>query len=167
MTSVAAAAARDELAARADDLVAWTGDPLGEVFRSAAICAVLAAGDRAGAARLVERWWAPPVADWTWEFAAAFWALVASDLGTPDPGPLYDAWLPSQGLLTISGTSALAVGSADALLARLARRLGRPADAVAHAQAALAFETRVGVAAWAPRTARLLDELTAAAGGAP
>jgi len=160
-TAVAIATARDELGALADDLVAWAGEPLCEVFRSAAACSVLATGDRAGAARLVDRWWVPPVADWTWESRPPSGRCWRATSVPPTPCRS-DAWLPSRGLLTLSGTSALAVGSSDGVLSRLAHRLGRRDDAVTHARAALAWETAAGLAAWAPRSARWLDELTGA-----
>jgi hypothetical protein len=72
---------------------------------------------------------------------------------------LFDALTPYSGELAITGIALDSGGAIDALLADLARRLGRPADACRLARSALDLERRSGLRAWIQRTTRLVDEL--------
>jgi hypothetical protein len=65
---------------------------------------------------------------------------VATVLGVPDPGWLYDRLAPHAGELAIVGVGADCGGAVDSLLAGLAWRLGRADEAAARARAGLELE---------------------------
>jgi hypothetical protein len=119
-------------------------------------------GDIERSRQITARWFAPPPQSWTWMQPVAYWAQVATALGVPDPGWLYDQLAPHAGELAIVGHVGDCGGAVDSLLAGLAWRLGRPGEATEHAQAGLALETRVGSQVWINRTTDLIDRITAA-----
>jgi hypothetical protein len=66
--------------------------------------------------------------------------------------------LPHPGELALVGIGADTGGAVDCLLAGLALRMGRPDQALRHAQAGLSLERRAEARHWADRTAALIDE---------
>jgi hypothetical protein len=60
----------------------------------------------------------------------------------------YDELLPSAGELGGGASGFFVVGPVDTVLARLARRLGRSAEAREHADVAIALATKVGNPRW-------------------
>ncbi len=119
-------------------------------------------GDLERARQIASRWFAPPPRSWTWMQPVAYWAQVATVLGVPDPGWLYDQLAPHAGELAIVGHVGDCGGAVDSLLAGLAWRLGRLDEANERAQAGLALETRVGSQIWINRTNDLINQITAA-----
>jgi DNA-binding SARP family transcriptional activator len=117
-------------------------------------------GDMGRARQIASRWFAPPPRSWTWMQPAAYWAQVATVLGVPDPGWLYDQLAPHAGELAIVGHVGDCGGAVDSLLAGLAWRLGRLDEAAERAQAGLALETRVGSRVWINRTQDLIGRIT-------
>jgi hypothetical protein len=84
-----------------------------------------------------------------WLGAVADLAFVASRGGDPDAARrLYEALTPYQGRLVIWGGANTVTGPVDDLLGRLARRLGRAAEARAHLDRAVAQEERLGALPW-------------------
>jgi hypothetical protein len=90
---------------------------------------------------------------------------VATVLGVPDPGWLYDRLAPHAGELAIVGVGADCGGAVDSLLAGLAWRLGRADEAAARARAGLGLEQRVGSGTWVSRTRDLLSRISTAPRG--
>lgn len=117
-------------------------------------------GDLAAARSVAGQWFAPPPLSWTWMQAIAYWAQVAFAVGVPDPGWLYAQLAPHTGELAIVGVGGDCGGAVDSLLAGLAWRLGRPADAARLAEAGLAMDTRTGSAVWIKRSTDLLSRIS-------
>jgi hypothetical protein len=88
--------------------------------------------------------------------AAADAAILLDDL--PQARRVFDLMAPYAGRLVVDGIAAACLGAVDDVLARLARLLGRPADALRHAEAALALYDRVGMPLAAARLRRVLDQ---------
>jgi hypothetical protein len=89
--------------------------------------------------------------------AAAYWAQVAYLVGEPDPSRVYEQLLPYSGELALVGNGVDTGGAVDSLLAGLALRLGRRAEALQRAQAGLALERRAEARRWLDRTTALID----------
>jgi DNA-binding CsgD family transcriptional regulator len=119
-------------------------------------------GDIERARQIASRWFVPPPRSWTWMQPMAYWAQVATALGVPDPGWLYDQLAPRAGELAIVGVAGDCGGAIDSLLAGLALRLGRLDEAAKHAQAGLALDTRVGSELWINRSKDLINQIAAA-----
>jgi DNA-binding CsgD family transcriptional regulator len=119
-------------------------------------------GDLERARQIASRWFAPPPRSFTWMQAIAYWAQVAAILGVPDPGWLYDRLAPHAGEVAIVGMVTDGGGAVDSLLAGLALHLGHLDEAVEHAQAGLALDTRVGSQIWIDRTKDLIKQIAAA-----
>jgi hypothetical protein len=117
-------------------------------------------GDSERAREIAARWFTPPPRSWTWAQAIAYWAQVATETGVPDPGWLYEQLAPHAGELAITGVGADCGGAVDSLLAGLAWRLGRTAEAAERAQTGLALETKVGSAIWIKRTKELIGRIS-------
>jgi hypothetical protein len=116
-------------------------------------------GDTQRARDIVSRWFAPPPRSWTRIQAIAYWAQVAIELGSPNPGWLHSQLIARAGQLAIVGAGADCGGAVDSLLAGLAWRLGQLDEAAGYAQAALALETRVGSRIWITRTEKLIAQI--------
>jgi hypothetical protein len=114
-------------------------------------------GDETKARHIASRRFSPPPQSWTVMQALSYWAQVAYLVGEPDPSWLYGQLLPHAGQLALVGIGADTGGAVDCLLAGLALRMGRPAEALRHAQAGLSLETRAEARYWADRTAALID----------
>lgn len=154
------------LARHAEQLAARLAEPdhpsIPHLAAPAAALGFAQRGDTERARQIVSRWFTPPPRSWTWIQAIAYWAQVATALGVPDPGCLYDQLEPHAGELAIVGVGVDCGGAVDSLLAGLAWRLGRLGMAAECAQAGLALETRVGSAIWITRTKDLIDRISAA-----
>jgi DNA-binding SARP family transcriptional activator len=124
-------------------------------------------GEMQRAREITVRWFTPPPRSWTWFQAIAYWAQVATLIGVPDPGWLYDRLALHAGELAIVGVGLDCGGAVDSLLAGLAWRLGRPGEAAERAQAGLALEIRVGSERWIRRTRDLIDQISATQGSGP
>lgn len=94
--------------------------------------------------------------------AIAYWAQVAAAIGVPDPAWLRERLAPHQGELAVVGVAGADCGGAvDSLVAGLAWRLGRSAEAAERARAGLDLEKRTGSQIWIRRTTRLLGQIGA------
>jgi tetratricopeptide (TPR) repeat protein len=120
-------------------------------------------GDTQLARDIVSRWFTPPPRSWTRIQAIAYWAQVAIELGSPDPGWLHSQLVARAGQLAIVGAGADCGGAVDSLLAALAWRLGQLDEAAEHSRAGLALETRVGSRIWITRTEKLIAQIEGAA----
>ena len=87
--------------------------------------------------------------------AAADAALLLQD--TASAARIYELMAPYAGRLVVDGIAAACLGAVDDVLARLARLLGRPADARRHAEASFALYYRVGMPLATSRLRRELD----------
>ena len=158
------------LADHAEQLVARLGRPghpsIPHVAAPAAALGFAQCGDLERARQIASRWFAPPPRSWIWMQPIAFWAQVAIAIGVPDPAWLYDRLAPHAGELAIAGGAGDCGGAVDSLLAGLALRLGRLAEAAEHAQAGLAMETRVGSQIWINRSKDLINRIETARGHA-
>ncbi|MCA2211571.1 hypothetical protein [Jidongwangia harbinensis] len=84
-----------------------------------------------------------------WLGAVADLAFVAARGGPPAAaGLLYDTLSPYAGRLVVWGGANMITGPVDDYLGRLAAHLGRPADAAAHFDRAVAVEERLGALPW-------------------
>lgn len=88
-----------------------------------------------------------------WLGAVADLAVVASHVGEPATAQaLYDALSPYRGRLVVSGGANTITGPIDDYLGRLAIRLRRPEQAVAHLDSAATLEERIGALPWLANT---------------
>ena len=131
----------DELLPR---LLARCEEPGGEPLRPAAVLALAHAGRHDEAHARIDIWGSARPTDWSWDFTTAQWAEVAAILGRPDPQTLYDDLAPLAECLVVAGTGVTSWGSTQALLGRLAVRLGRTQAALEHLGAAVADNSRLG-----------------------
>jgi hypothetical protein len=156
------------LADHAERLAARLAEPdhpsIPHVAAPAAALGFAQRGDTQRAREIATRWFAPPPRSWIWFQAIAYWAQVATLIGAPDPGWLYDRLAPHAGELAIVGVGVDCGGAVDSLLAGLAWRLGCPGEAAERARAGLALETRIGSEIWIRRTKDLIDQINAAQG---
>jgi hypothetical protein len=145
---VTIARATGRLADLVDHVVDRATLPELSLLRPTAVMALAELGRDAEAGRLLDRWWTPPRREWSWGFVLAQWAITAARLGSPDPEWLYRELLPTADELVVAGTGITCFGSVQGLLAGLARRLGRRADADRHAALAAAREADLGIHPW-------------------
>ena len=129
-----------------DELVTRADEPELELLRPTAVLAACESGDKARAAKLLDRWGSPIRRDWSWDIVAYQWALVAAQLDGPDPAHWYETLSPFADRFVGVGSGGATWGSNHYALAELAHRLDRPEQAVRHARAALAAHRRLGVA---------------------
>ncbi|MFG6191609.1 BTAD domain-containing putative transcriptional regulator [Nonomuraea sp. JJY05] len=129
-----------------DELVAAGDRPLMSLVRPLAILASLDMGRAEQARQLLGRWGVDLREDWSADFFFPVWGLVAAQLGTPDPGEMYERLLPIADQPIVLGTGSAALGCVQDVLAELALRLGRTEQALEHNQAAIARHRRLGLA---------------------
>jgi hypothetical protein len=129
------------------------------LLRPTAVLAACESGEESLARKLLERWGWPIRTDWAWDIVTYQWALIAAQLGAPDPARLYQMLTPFANTFVTVGSGGASWGSIHYPLAELAHRLDRIDQAGAHARAALAAHRRIGVehliAASLSQTARL------------
>ncbi|MBP2326092.1 DNA-binding SARP family transcriptional activator/type II secretory pathway predicted ATPase ExeA [Kibdelosporangium banguiense] len=148
--------AQGRMAGMLDELVAAAKAPDLVPLRPVAVLAAAEAGREALARELIALWGTDIPEDWVADFLIPVWGLVAARLGTPDPQQLYDRLLPYAGQFVVAGMGTACWGSAHLVLAELAQRLGKHAQARDHAQAALDIHERLGLTYWAGQSRRLL-----------
>jgi len=146
------------------ELIDAASDESNLIARPTAVLAALGAGDRELAHRLIDRWGAVRPRDWTWQFVAWQWALVAAELGRPDPHELLGELRPIAGRLMTMGTGCLSWGTLHDVVARLLRRVGDVPAALAHAEAGRDAHRRLGLPHLVSRSETLLREIRLAAG---
>ncbi|MFI6732593.1 BTAD domain-containing putative transcriptional regulator [Nonomuraea sp. NPDC050451] len=129
-----------------DELVAAGDRPLMSLVRPLAILASLDVARTGQARRLLQRWGVDLREDWSADFFFPVWGLVAAQLGTPDPGEMYERLLPIADQPIVLGTGSAALGCVQDVLAELALRLGRTEQALEHNQAAITRHQRLGLA---------------------
>ena len=132
-------------------------DPDSPQARGLRALALLAAGDRAQAAQV-----AGPIFDLSPDLiprnhqfllGAAFATELVAGLGTaPAAGQLYQALLPFAGQAVVSGAAISFRGAVAHHLGVLAAALGRPGEAAAHLERAVAVHERLGARPWALRS---------------
>ena len=132
-------------------------DPDSPQARGLRALALLAAGDRAQAAQV-----AGPIFDLSPDLiprnhqfllAAAFATELVAGLGAgPAAGQLYQALLPFAGQAVVSGAAISFRGAVAHHLGVLAAALGRPGQAAAHLERAVAVHERLGARPWALRS---------------
>ncbi|MEU8272978.1 BTAD domain-containing putative transcriptional regulator [Microbispora bryophytorum] len=145
------------------ELVEAAADDSNMIARPTAVLAALGAGDHELARRLIDRWGAVRPRDWTWQFVAWQWALVAAELGRPDPHELLGELRPIAGELMTMGTGCLSWGTLHDVVARLLRRAGDVPAALAHAEAGRDAHRRLGLPHLVSGSEALLREIRAAA----
>ncbi len=118
------------------ELVATAGEPHLEPLRPVAVLAAVEANRHDLARKLIAMWGTHTPDDWIADFLIPVWGLVAARLGTPDPRELYDTLLPHADQFVVAGMGTACWGPTHLVLAELAERLGRVADARHHARAA-------------------------------
>ncbi|MEW1839896.1 BTAD domain-containing putative transcriptional regulator [Nonomuraea angiospora] len=128
-----------------DELVAAGDRPLMSLVRPLAILASLDVGRTEQARELLERWGVDLREDWSADFFFPVWGLVAAQLGTPDPGQMYERLLPIADQPIVLGTGSAALGCVHDVLAELALRLGRTEQALEHNRTAVARHRRLGL----------------------
>jgi hypothetical protein len=119
--------------------------------------AVLAAGDRAQAAQVAGPMFdvSPDLIPRNHQFllGTAFATELVAGLGAgPAAGQLYQALLPFAGQAVVSGAAISFHGSVAHHLGVLAAALGRPGEAAAHLERAVAVHERLGARPWALRS---------------
>ncbi|MET9242375.1 BTAD domain-containing putative transcriptional regulator [Nonomuraea sp. NPDC003709] len=129
-----------------DELVAAGDQPLMSMVRPLAILASLDVGHTEQARQLLGRWGVELREDWSADFFFPVWGLVAAQLGTPDPGEMYERLLPIADQPIVLGTGSAALGCVQDVLAELALRLGRTEQALDHNRAAIARHRQLGLA---------------------
>ncbi|XVQ82175.1 BTAD domain-containing putative transcriptional regulator [Microbispora siamensis] len=144
------------------ELVKTASDESNLVVRPTAVLAAVDAGDHALAHQLIDRWGAPLVRDWAWQFVVWQWGLVAARLGRPDPHALLAELRPVAHELVIMGTGCVAWGTIHDVVAKLLHRTGDKSGALAHAEAGLAAHRRLGLRHLEERSAALLQRLASA-----
>ncbi|TQS29021.1 BTAD domain-containing putative transcriptional regulator [Microbispora sp. KK1-11] len=146
------------------ELVEAAADDSNMIARPTAVLAALKAGDHELAHRLIDRWGAVRPRDWTWQFVAWQWALVAAELGRPDPHELLGELRPIAGELMTMGTGCLSWGTLHDVVARLLHRAGDVPAALAHAEAGRDAHRRLDLPHLVSRSEALLREIRAVAG---
>jgi hypothetical protein len=132
-------------------------DPDSPPARGLRALALLAAGDRAQAAQVAGPMFelSPDLIPRNHQFllGAAFATELMAGLGTgPAAGQLYQALLPFAGQAVVSGAAISFRGSVEHHLGVLAAALGRPAEAAAHLERAVAVHERLGARPWVLRS---------------
>jgi DNA-binding SARP family transcriptional activator len=137
------------VAAIADELLA-TASPEGQrSLRWAAVLALAESGRYDEARAMQGRWnlrMVPRTSTWSTDFDVAQAAEVAVHLGAPLLSDAYAALARSRSPLLMAGTGIAILGPRDALLARLAERLGRHDHAAEHRERALEITDRMRAA---------------------
>jgi hypothetical protein len=119
-----------------------------------AALAVAEAGDPAHARQLAEQWWQPDrQPDWTTDHQFADWGWLASRLGYPDPGLIYDKMLRYADRVVLAGTAVACRGSAQLVLGHLAKSNEALALAAQHFDTAAKRNDEMG-AVWFAEEAR-------------
>ncbi|WP_433230218.1 BTAD domain-containing putative transcriptional regulator [Actinomadura formosensis] len=133
---------RGRVPGRLDELLAAAPRAENTALRPTAVLALLDAGERERARHLLRRWGLdrlPREQTWASDFEHGQLGEIAAVLGTPDPAAMYRLLYPYRDRLQVVGSALACAGSTHAVLAKLARRLGRPdtaAEHLAHAAAA-------------------------------
>ena len=145
-------------------------DPDSPQARGLRALALLAAGDRAQAAQVAGPMFegGPDRIPRNHQFllGAAFATELVAGLGTgPAAGQLYQALLPFAGQAVVSGAAISFRGSVAHHLGVLAAALGRPGEAAAHLERAVAVHERLGARPWALRSRYELARLRLAESG--
>ncbi|GAA2867347.1 hypothetical protein GCM10010517_26910 [Streptosporangium fragile] len=141
------------------ELVDAAADDANRLLRPTAVLAAIEAGDEPFAHRLIDRWGATVERDWTWQFVAWQWALVAARIGRPDPHRMLAELTPVADELVVLGTGCAAWGSTNEVVARLLRRVGRAEEALARAERAREIHRRLGLWHLERRSADLAAEI--------
>ncbi|WP_214102664.1 BTAD domain-containing putative transcriptional regulator [Acrocarpospora catenulata] len=141
-------------------LVSRAGDPSDRLVRPTAILAALESGDPALARELVARWGVEIPRDWTWQFVAWQWGLIAARLGQPDPEAMLGVLLPVAGQIATLGTGCVSWGSIHEAVAELYAATGDLTRARDHATAAAATHRRLAIPHLERRSQALLDRLS-------
>jgi hypothetical protein len=145
-------------------------DPDSRQARGLRALALLAAGDRAQAAQVAGPIFegGPDQLPRNHQFllGAAFVTELVAGLGAgPAAGQLYQALLPFAGQAVVSGAAISFRGSVAHHLGVLAAALGRPGEAAAHLERAVAVHERLGALPWALRSRYELARLRLAEPG--
>jgi AAA ATPase domain len=145
-------------------------DPDSPQARGLRALALLAVGDRAQAAHVAGPMFeeGPDRIPRNHQFllGAAFAAELVAGLGTaPAAGQLYQALLPFAGQAVVSGAAICFRGAVAHHLGVLAAALGRPGEAAAHLERAIAVHERLGARPWALRSRCELARLRLAESG--
>ncbi|HXZ77460.1 MAG TPA: hypothetical protein VEH31_42220, partial [Streptosporangiaceae bacterium] len=145
-------------------------DPDAPPARGLRALALLAAGDRAQAAQVAAPMFdlSPDLIPRNHQFllGAAFATELVAGLGSgPAAGQLYQALLPFAGQAVVSGAAISFHGSVAHHLGVLAAALGRPGQAAAHLERAVAVHERLGARPWALRSRHELARLRLAGPG--
>lgn len=142
-----------------NDLVAAGAADSNRLIRPTAILAALHEGDHALAHRLIDRWGTGYERDWTWQFVAWQWGLIAAELGRPAPEEMLAELLPISDQLVTLGSGCVSWGSMHDVVAMLLRVTGDGARARAHARAAVETHRRLGLPHLERRSAAFLRDL--------
>ncbi|NYE38124.1 DNA-binding SARP family transcriptional activator [Nocardioides cavernae] len=128
-----------------DELVRTASQEAFRALRWTALLALAETGRVAEARSWQKRWnlTTLPRPYWNGDFDDVQAGMVAALLGCPDPATCYDHLLSLRGTVTVAGTGLAVWGPVDDVLADLAERLGRPADATAHRRDADALRRAV------------------------
>jgi hypothetical protein len=154
----------------ADALPEMFPDPDAPQARGLRALALLAAGDRAQAAQVAAPMFdlSPDLIPRNHQFllGAAFATELVAGLGAgPAAGQLYQALLPFAGQAVVSGAAISFHGSVAHHLGVLAAALGRPGQAAAHLERAIAVHERLGARPWTLRSRYELARLRLAGPG--
>jgi DNA-binding SARP family transcriptional activator len=139
-----------------DDLVAAAQDDSNLLIRPTAILAALEEGDEALAHRLIDQWGVRIERDWSWQFVAWQWGLIAARLGRPAPERMLEELLPISDQLVTMGTGCVSWGSVHDVVSMLFSAVGDLDRARRHAQAAVRVHRRLGLPHLEQRSALLL-----------
>ncbi|WP_165900606.1 BTAD domain-containing putative transcriptional regulator [Microbispora triticiradicis] len=142
------------------ELVDSAADESNLIARPTAVLAAVEAGDHDLAHRLIDRWGTVAPQDWTWQFVAWQWGLVAARLGRPDPHAMLAELRPIAHELVIMGTGCVAWGTLHDVVAGLLHRTGDTSAALAHAEAARDAHRRLGLPHLVRRSEALVREIS-------
>ncbi|MEU8120523.1 BTAD domain-containing putative transcriptional regulator [Spirillospora sp. NPDC049024] len=126
---------RGRVPGRLDELLAAAPHAENTALRPTAVLALLDAGERERAERLLRRWGldrVPRERTWASDFEHGQLGEIAAVLGTPDPAAMYRLLHPYRDRLQVVGSALACAGSNHAVLAKLAQRIGRPDAAAEH-----------------------------------
>ncbi|WP_066362369.1 BTAD domain-containing putative transcriptional regulator [Herbidospora mongoliensis] len=140
-------------------LVDRADDPSDRLLRPTAILATWESGRRSLSEDLLDRWGATIDRDWSWQFTAWQWALVAARLGRPAPETMLGTLLPVAGQIATLGTGCVSWGSMHEAVAELYEALGDPDRARDHARQAARTHRELAIPHLERRSAALLQRL--------
>jgi DNA-binding SARP family transcriptional activator len=128
-----------------DELVRTASQEAFRALRWTAVLALAETGHVDDARAWQKRWhlMTLPQPYWNGDFDDVQAGMVSALLGSPDPATCYDHLLSLRGTLAVAGTGLAVWGPVDDVLADLADRLGRAAEATAHRRAADALRRTV------------------------